>query len=344
MCKSMAEAGQGCATHTHRKFEQATFGTEQWWQAASEHASTPEGHELLEELAQDAHARGDIDRQTALRAALLRGETMREAAREAARQMNGRRRSLARQEIEAVAREFDVATVQVARDHAISHVLGILAGLKDRDRLTFFGGTALSRTFLPTLRLSEDIDLITHAPRTEMARQLERAVARGLSRSHGAVSWDVPLSETTGSQAAVLQLPEGARIRIQLLSAEGCPAWPVEERTLIQRYSDAPAARLRTFTAPAFAASKTGTWLERKTPRDLYDLWALGQHGYIAQEALALFERHGPTGGQPQPWMFADAPSSVAWQRALGHQGRIRISPDEALTQVRSLWLALADG
>ncbi|MFE7415804.1 nucleotidyl transferase AbiEii/AbiGii toxin family protein [Rhodococcus sp. NPDC057529] len=49
----------------------------------------------------------------------------------------------------------------------------------------------------------------------------------------------------------------------------------VERDHLIQRYSDAPPARLLVPTLAAFAASKTATWCDRAAARDLWDLWAL---------------------------------------------------------------------
>jgi predicted nucleotidyltransferase component of viral defense system len=52
-----------------------------------------------------------------------------------------------------------VAEAQVRRDHAISHILAALSRHRSED-LIFFGGTALSRTYLLDKRLSEDIDLI----------------------------------------------------------------------------------------------------------------------------------------------------------------------------------------
>jgi hypothetical protein len=65
-----------------------------------------------------------------------------------------------------------VDEAQVRRDHVISHCLAALTTIDD-DRLTFFGGTALSRTRLPDLRLSEDIDLIARAPRTSTAQEIQ---------------------------------------------------------------------------------------------------------------------------------------------------------------------------
>ena len=72
-------------------------------------------------------------------------------------------------EMEQVATAFGVGMEQVRRDHLISHVLAAIASDISTDDLVFFGGTALSRTHLADARLSEDIDLIAHIPRGDMA-------------------------------------------------------------------------------------------------------------------------------------------------------------------------------
>ncbi len=94
-------------------------------------------------------------------------------------------RGLDRTELAAVRSRFGVADEQVIRDHAISHVLAALARSDVRDDLVFIGGTALSRTFLTDLRLSEDIDLLTTAPRARVGAAIQDAVTVGLQRSHG---------------------------------------------------------------------------------------------------------------------------------------------------------------
>lgn len=54
---------------------------------------------------------------------------------------------------------FGVVPDQIRHDFVISHVLAALA--PHAASFIFFGGTALSRTILNGLRLSEDIDLLT---------------------------------------------------------------------------------------------------------------------------------------------------------------------------------------
>jgi len=255
------------------------------------------------------------------------------------------RRSLDPAEVSHVREQFGVADEQVLRDHAISHVLAALSATDLVDDLLFIGGTALSRTFLPDLRLSEDIDLITAVPRGIIGPRIEAAVGTGLRRTHGSVSWAPALADTRGAGSSVLLVGDSIRIRVQLLSATGYSRWPTETRRLEQRYSDAPPASLVVPTAPAFAAWKTATWLDRAAPRDLYDLWGLGQAGWISAEAALLFRAYGPTAGDVRPWMFARPPGEDDWLTALGHQGRIAVPAAAAAHEVGDRWArAVAPG
>lgn len=70
--------------------------------------------------------------------------------------------------------QFGVAAEQVVRDHVISHALAAIATVDTND-LVFFGGTALARTHLTDLRLSEDIDLIASGSRAEIGDRIEES-------------------------------------------------------------------------------------------------------------------------------------------------------------------------
>ena len=241
----------------------------------------------------------------------------------------------------AVAERFGVDMEQVRRDHLISHMLGAIAAGVPTDDVVFIGGTALSRTHLTDARLSEDIDLIAQASRTDVAVRIEAAVRRGLARSHGRPTWRPALSATSGSQPATVGVEGTAGIQVQLLSGEG-HLWPTEVRDIDQRYIDAPPARLRTLTAAGFAAAKLSAWMDRHAPRDLYDLWALAERGLIDADALDVFTRRGPQRRPPASWVFKDVPDETAWRRALGHQTRVRVTAAEALDCVREVWRVVA--
>ncbi len=237
----------------------------------------------------------------------------------------------------AIADRFGASTSQIKRDHLISYLLAALTELA-ADKLIFFGGTALSRTLLPDGRLSEDIDLIARGSRRQIAEQLTAALPVALRREFPGLSWEPSLSEVRDVDPAVLRSPDGLNVRLQLLDPIGYPNWPVHMVDLVQRYSDAPPARLMTPTAPAFAAWKTTAWFDRAAARDLYDLWALAAVGQLTAEAGRLFVRYGPTNRPPDDSMFGKAPDEDRWRRDLGGQLRLEISAADALAAVRTAW------
>ncbi|WP_084595444.1 MULTISPECIES: nucleotidyl transferase AbiEii/AbiGii toxin family protein [Microbacterium] len=230
---------------------------------------------------------------------------------------------------------FGVSAHQVRRDHVISHALAALSRIES-DRLLFFGGTALARTYLPDLRLSEDIDLIALSPRPVLARDIQDVLISALGRVVGTPTFVPDIVNTRQAQTSVMLIGD-ASIQLQLLPHTGYPRWPTEVRTLEQRYADAPPAELRVLTAPAFAAAKLAAWHDRHAPRDLYDLWALATRGLITDEARRLHARFGPTTAAHSV-AFAPLPSQTEWNDALAHQGRVRVTAAEAAATVADAW------
>lgn len=236
-----------------------------------------------------------------------------------------------------VAEQFGVARAQVRRDHLISHLLAALSQ-HVADQVLFFGGTALSRTFLPEGRLSEDIDLIALSPRRETAETIEHSLVRAVRREYPGLTWHPPLTAVRDVEPAVLTTRDGTTVRIQLLSRTGYSPWPAEDRKLIQRYSDAPAATLRVPTRESFAAWKTAAWVDRQASRDLYDLWLLTKLGALNTAAAELFRKYGPTNKPPTPDQFAALPDEDTWQRELAGQTRLTLTAAEAIEVVRRAW------
>jgi len=234
---------------------------------------------------------------------------------------------------------FGVAEAQVRRDHAISHILAALSRHQPEE-LIFFGGTALSRTYLLDGRLSEDIDLIAVHHRDDLAGVLLNDINTALARTHGRITWSPEWSRNSDVDPAVALTLHGIAIRIQLLRGQGYEQWPTETREIEQRYRDAPPAVLRVPTVLAFAGWKTAAWMDRGAARDLYDLWALSTVGAMSAESAALFAAHGQTSGPPRSWMFQDAPSAMEWRAQLGGQTRLTVSAAEALDAVRTAWAA----
>lgn len=254
------------------------------------------------------------------------------------RDADGRRRRISlgldAEEALAVQAAFGVTPAQVRRDHAISHMLAGIAQSQVRDELVFFGGTALTRTYLADLRLSEDIDLIALRSRSQAATSLTTIFESALARTYGRVSWSPSLASTSGSEPANLVVGDGVAVQVQLLSDSGY-SYPTKECRIERRYSDVPEIRLNTLTEDGFVVAKFAAWADRRAARDLYDLWALAKAGLVTRESMRLYERIGPTGARPRRSDLDDAPSEIEWEDALAHQCRIQVGPEEAAAELR---------
>lgn len=234
---------------------------------------------------------------------------------------------LSKRDLLSIAAQFGVDDDQVIRDHAISHALAAIASLGASD-VIFFGGTALARSLLTDVRLSEDIDLIACGDRSEIGDRIEGAIFREFRSTLGEASFTPHIRDTRHPEPSVLRVGD-ATIQIQLLASEGYPSWPTEVVDLEQRYADAAPARLRVLTRPAFVASKLSAWADRAAPRDLYDLWALAEAGQFTGAAAELFGRFGPY-TKVSIVSFTQLPTDREWETSLGHQCLVRVTPREA--------------
>jgi hypothetical protein len=238
--------------------------------------------------------------------------------------------------------EYGADDQQVLRDHLISHVLAALSADLP-DRLRFYGGTALSRTFLTKGRLSEDIDLIAVGSRSDIAAALRTTLTRRLARRFGRPVFTPPFSSTRLAQPVAVSVPGGSTIQLQLLPENHYPAWPFQVRDIEQRYADARAAALAVPTLAAFVAWKTATFIDRRAPRDLWDLAALAAQGAYSADAADLFRRFGPYTSLPTESTLPIAPNEDVWQRDLAHQTRLSITAEQARQSVLRAWRELSD-
>jgi hypothetical protein len=246
-------------------------------------------------------------------------------------------------EADAAAQEehFGVARDQIEHDFVVSHVLAALA--PHTDRFVFFGGTALSRTILDGLRLSEDIDLLSVGPRGMVATTLDQAIRSGLERGFGEVTASPSLSGArTDTTPSVYRIGE-VHVQIQLIDGSDFADWPRQTSEVSQRYTGMANLQLQTLTPAGFVGAKTAAWCDtgRNAPRDLYDLWALATAGLIDPEAATVYRLHGPTRGVPRRWAFPKAPPTESeWRDALAHQCILQVGPEEAYQTVVSAWEA----
>ena len=234
-------------------------------------------------------------------------------------------------------RHFDVPLSQVRHDFVVSHLLSAVS-LVD-DAVIFYGGTALSRTILPDLRLSEDIDLLSVGSRQQAAQSIDEAV-RGYFRRHrvevDAEPWLAQVKRDT--QACLFRIDD-IEVKVQLIDGRHYTPWPTQVSAVEQRYASVPETTLLTLTPPGFVGAKTSAWIDRNTPRDLYDLWALHEQGFIDGEAARLYRRIGPTNSYPGRHMLPiQAPAEEEWMDALSHQCVPQVTAQIAYETVVSAW------
>lgn len=196
------------------------------------------------------------------------------------------------------------------------------------DEIYFFGGTAINRTHISSGRLSEDIGLIAIDSLKDVLRQITPVVEDDLRRSHGRVSWSPDFAVADVIPAAAVT-PDGVAVKIQVLSRSGYPNWPNEFREISQHFPSVKAARLRVSTLPAAIAWKTVAWPDRRTSRDLYDLYSLAAQNVYPQQAANLFSKLGPTGKPPARWMFETKPRDD-WRTSLASQTVLGVTAPEA--------------
>lgn len=226
-------------------------------------------------------------------------------------------------EIRSLARQLGVPEIQIRRDHLLSHLID---ALPLEDRVVFIGGTALNRTHLPDVRLSEDLDVHLIAGKADdlvdeliQGVRLEFPGASIISRTR---QYDVATN--------VLEV-DGIRIQIQAISNR--PRWiglPTATTPVRLRYSDLPAsADLNVPAVEAFGAMKLTAYVDRAAPRDLFDLRKLAERGALSEESLELT---GQLLGRPLARQeFESLPTDDQWKVELSHQVADPGTPGDAL-------------
>ena len=222
-------------------------------------------------------------------------------------------------EVSRHAAHFGVPQSQIIRDHLISHaILAIAQRTASPDSVTFFGGTALCRTWLPSLRLSEDIDLLVDAK--SAADSIMKHVSRQLRREFPEHQWH-PVTSEHAVDTWTLVSGQTA-IKVQFVQRPEWQAVPTTETAVELRYDDLPGTTIMTVPTPAgFAAMKLMAWFDRKAPRDLFDLAAQAEARHIDTTALQLVRK--VAGHWPTPTSLGiNVPKSVesTWQQELEHQ------------------------
>lgn len=239
-------------------------------------------------------------------------------------------------EIDEAAKLFGAPNSQILRDHLISHVIAAIADWPDQNRVTFFGGTALCRTWLPGLRLSEDIDLLLDEPGD--STDIRGHVSRRLRRDFPNLEWTL-LGTQHELETWTLAT---ADLDIKVQFAQWRFGWqdtiPTVTAGVQLRYSDLPETVNMTVPDPSgFSAMKLIAWFDRFAPRDLFDLAALADASHISADATSMVKQIA--GYTPTPQTLGTTVHRTleeTWQAELGHQLTNTRTAADCLSALRS--------
>ena len=228
---------------------------------------------------------------------------------------------------------FNANEAQVSRDHAISHVLAALQGINTE--LVFFGGTALSRTFLTMGRLSEDIDLYS-PDRRALCRELDE-FPKLIKEEFPHANWNVMPSQTVDSQSSLLVCDSSIQITVQAVDSR-TREWskvPKALTQIYQRFSDVSETKLFTPTFDGFVAMKALAWIDRHSARDLFDLEGLSHIGEVTQGAREVIDQL--IGFRLSREMMMGRVVGL-WHEELVHQTKLDKSEEECLERLLTWW------
>lgn len=236
-------------------------------------------------------------------------------------------------ELLQVQRLFASSELQVRRDHAISHILAAIQNLKSE--MVFYGGTALSRTFLTDGRLSEDIDLYTE-DRKKLCKELDE-IPDLIEEEFPEANWQKIPSQLRDAESTNLSCGSAIQVKVQVVdsNSRGWQKVPVEITEIFQRYSDVPRTRLFVPTFDGFVAMKALAWFDRHAARDLFDLEALSRKGEVTESARELIQRlkgHRLTGA------MLDGKVTGDWKQELFSQTKLEKTERECLSRVLEWW------
>ena len=190
-------------------------------------------------------------------------------------------------EIQAESSKIGISPQSIEKDYHLNWYLAGLYSEKFFQKLSFYGGTAIKKIFIPNHRFSEDIDLIS-------GDKLEpEAIGQILERIHQFLEKEANLFyfyrseeiQIVGTQTRFLVYYRGfseiGGIKRFLLDfAQGIEALPAPvPRKLITAYRDLIGRKIEIPTLPleVLCAEKLALIVDRKRkePRDIYDLWSV---------------------------------------------------------------------
>ena len=198
------------------------------------------------------------------------------------------------------------------------------------DGVIFVGGTALHRSHLPDLRLSEDLDLhVLDGGADELVERAKSAVRLEFP------GMDVTSRTSRGDVGTYALSVDDLQVQVQvILRRTEWMSLPVQCMPVRLKYPDLrDSVELSVPTIEAFGAMKLTAYIDRAASRDLFDLRELAKSGALGTESLNLVR--ALLGRSILPQEFLTCPTDEQWDVELAHQVADPGLPGAALAIVR---------
>lgn len=220
-------------------------------------------------------------------------------------------------EIRTRARDLLLDASHIEKDYVLCHLL-VAVGERLQE-LVFRGGTALARIYWPDYRLSEDLDFTSHEPVADLPSRLVDAVRAASDRTTLALELDYGVPQGGWSRSTVRwgthELLVDINMDVEVALGSQTKEIDLPYRDLAQVRRQIPVVSL-----PEILGNKWYMLMDRKEPRDLFDLWAgLVKFGvafdHVNQGHKAKYG-YGPGPGS----LYNPERLEVLWESRLAHQ------------------------
>ncbi|MEM4258218.1 MAG: nucleotidyl transferase AbiEii/AbiGii toxin family protein [Candidatus Thermoplasmatota archaeon] len=181
-------------------------------------------------------------------------------------------------EIKAFARTFEIPASTIERDYAQNWLLAFLP------TMALKGGTGLQKCYFKNYRFSDDLDftLLEPVPLEKMKKQINDTINKVKNEAGINFSQQIETEEVENGYLFVVyfrilrKTGDPLKIKLDITKKENeCIMTPVQQKTILQTYSDRLDIRTTVYSLEEMFAEKTRALFERTRPRDLYDVWYL---------------------------------------------------------------------
>jgi len=179
------------------------------------------------------------------------------------------------------ARAYQVPITTIERDYTQDWLLAFLP------KMAFKGGTCLRKIYLKDYRFSDDLDftLSEHININELVQRIKNSVE--ITRDESGINFldEIKSEEVENGYVFTIYFriirttgdPLKIKIDITKKSNEKILT-RTENKKILHDYSDKFDKKITVYSLEEIFAEKTRSLFERTRPRDLYDVWYLGNH------------------------------------------------------------------